>query len=83
MNAARRALISVSDKTGIAQFARGMVATGFEILSTGGTSHFLKQQTNCPMSGSSAKATSASTADSRCPAAMEAAVLVTTGGRRA
>jgi len=31
------ALLSVSDKTGIADFARGLVDLGFEILSTGGT----------------------------------------------
>ena len=33
----RRALLSVSDKTGIVDFARGLAALGFEILSTGGT----------------------------------------------
>ncbi|WP_019584983.1 bifunctional phosphoribosylaminoimidazolecarboxamide formyltransferase/IMP cyclohydrolase [Deinococcus apachensis] len=33
----RRALISVSDKTGIEDFARALVARGWEILSTGGT----------------------------------------------
>ncbi len=33
----RRALISVSDKTGIVEFARGLSAQGVEILSTGGT----------------------------------------------
>lgn len=38
----RRALISVSDKTGLAEFAQGLAALGFEILSTGGTSKFLK-----------------------------------------
>ena len=38
----RRALISVSDKTGLAEFAKGLVKLGFEILSTGGTSKFLK-----------------------------------------
>ena len=32
-----RALLSVSDKTGIADFARGLAALGYEILSTGGT----------------------------------------------
>ena len=40
---ARRALISVSDKTGLSEFAQGLVALGFEILSTGGTSKFLKE----------------------------------------
>lgn len=34
---AKRALISVSDKTGVAEFARGLVERGWEILSTGGT----------------------------------------------
>ncbi|WP_034387276.1 bifunctional phosphoribosylaminoimidazolecarboxamide formyltransferase/IMP cyclohydrolase [Deinococcus sp. YIM 77859] len=33
----RRALISVSDKTGIEDFARALVARGWELLSTGGT----------------------------------------------
>tara|TARA_R110001592_G_scaffold350327_13_gene646348 strand:- start:907 stop:2535 length:1629 start_codon:yes stop_codon:yes gene_type:complete len=33
----RRALISVSDKTGIVEFAQSLVALGVEILSTGGT----------------------------------------------
>lgn len=41
---ARRALISVSDKTGLGEFAQGLVAAGFEILSTGGTARFLKEQ---------------------------------------
>jgi phosphoribosylaminoimidazolecarboxamide formyltransferase/IMP cyclohydrolase len=33
----RRALLSVSDKTGLIDFARGLVESGFEIVSTGGT----------------------------------------------
>jgi len=33
----RRALLSVSDKTGIVELGRGLAARGFEILSTGGT----------------------------------------------
>ena len=37
----QRALISVSDKTGLAEFARGLVAAGVEIFSTGGTRQFL------------------------------------------
>jgi phosphoribosylaminoimidazolecarboxamide formyltransferase/IMP cyclohydrolase len=32
-----RALISVSDKTGVEEFAKGLVALGWEIVSTGGT----------------------------------------------
>jgi len=34
---ARRALLSVSDKTGLVEFARGLAELGIEILSTGGT----------------------------------------------
>jgi phosphoribosylaminoimidazolecarboxamide formyltransferase/IMP cyclohydrolase len=37
-----RALISVSDKTGVVQFARGLVDLGWEIVSTGGTARALK-----------------------------------------
>ena len=37
----RRALISVSDKSGIADFAAGLVSEGVEILSTGGTANTL------------------------------------------
>jgi phosphoribosylaminoimidazolecarboxamide formyltransferase/IMP cyclohydrolase len=37
----QRALISVSDKTGLAEFAKGLVAAGVEIYSTGGTRKFL------------------------------------------
>ena len=33
----RRALLSVSDKTGLVGFARGLVDRGFELVSTGGT----------------------------------------------
>ncbi len=38
----RRALISVSDKTGVADFARELAAAGVEILSTGGTAEALR-----------------------------------------
>lgn len=38
---ARRALLSVSEKTGIVEFARGLEELGFEILSTGGTARTL------------------------------------------
>lgn len=38
-----RALISVSDKRGVAEFARALVDLGFEIVSTGGTAHTLEQ----------------------------------------
>jgi phosphoribosylaminoimidazolecarboxamide formyltransferase/IMP cyclohydrolase len=37
-----RALLSVSDKTGIAEFARGLVELGIEIVSTGGTAGALE-----------------------------------------
>ena len=37
MNKVRTALISVSDKTGIVDFARGLEELGIEIISTGGT----------------------------------------------
>ncbi|MBW8060280.1 MAG: bifunctional phosphoribosylaminoimidazolecarboxamide formyltransferase/IMP cyclohydrolase [Solirubrobacterales bacterium] len=39
----RRALISVSDKTGVADFAKGLAALGVEILSTGGTAGALRE----------------------------------------
>jgi phosphoribosylaminoimidazolecarboxamide formyltransferase / IMP cyclohydrolase len=39
----KRALISVSDKTGVDAFANGLVEQGFEILSTGGTRRFLEE----------------------------------------
>lgn len=40
----RRALISVSDKTGIAEFARSLHQAGVEILSTGGTYRLLRDE---------------------------------------
>ncbi len=39
----RRALVSVSEKSGIVEFARGLHTLGIEILSTGGTSGLLKK----------------------------------------
>jgi phosphoribosylaminoimidazolecarboxamide formyltransferase/IMP cyclohydrolase len=39
-----RALISVSDKTGIVEFARGIAGLGIEILSTGGTASLLAKE---------------------------------------
>ncbi len=39
----RRALISVSDKTGVADFAAGLVEQGVEIVSTGGTEAALRE----------------------------------------
>lgn len=38
-----KALISVSDKTGVVEFANGLVALGWEILSTSGTMKLLKE----------------------------------------
>ncbi len=38
----KRALISVSDKTGVVDFARGLAEAGVEILSTGGTATALR-----------------------------------------
>jgi len=40
----RRALVSVSDKSGIVEFARGLSAAGFGILSTGGTAALLARE---------------------------------------
>jgi phosphoribosylaminoimidazolecarboxamide formyltransferase/IMP cyclohydrolase len=39
----KRALISVSDKTGVVDFARGLSEFGVEILSTGGTASMLRE----------------------------------------
>ena len=39
----RRALISVSDKSGIVQFAKSLADMGVEIISTGGTAKALKE----------------------------------------
>jgi phosphoribosylaminoimidazolecarboxamide formyltransferase/IMP cyclohydrolase len=39
----RRALLSVSDKTGLAGFGRGLVECGFELVSTGGTARALRE----------------------------------------
>ncbi len=40
---AKRALISVSDKTGVVPFARGLSELGVEIVSTGGTAKILRE----------------------------------------
>ena len=42
MNRVSRALISVHDKSGIVEFAKGLAALGVEILSTGGTAALLR-----------------------------------------
>ena len=39
----RRALISVSDKTGLIEFARGLAARGVELLSTGGSARAMRE----------------------------------------
>jgi len=44
MQPIRRALISVSDKIGVVELARGLAARGVEILSTGGTARLLTEQ---------------------------------------
>jgi phosphoribosylaminoimidazolecarboxamide formyltransferase/IMP cyclohydrolase len=43
MRKVSRALISVSDKTGVVDFAAGLVELGVEILSTGGTARLLRE----------------------------------------
>ena len=44
-----RALISVSDKTGIVEFARELQHLGVEIISTGGTSKLLKRMVSASL----------------------------------
>ncbi|HML17875.1 MAG TPA: bifunctional phosphoribosylaminoimidazolecarboxamide formyltransferase/IMP cyclohydrolase [Bryobacteraceae bacterium] len=44
-----RALVSVTDKTGIVDFARGLSALGVEILSTGGTHRVLQEAGIAPL----------------------------------
>ena len=39
----KRALVSVSDKSGVVEFCKGLVENGFEIISTGGTAKVLKE----------------------------------------
>jgi phosphoribosylaminoimidazolecarboxamide formyltransferase / IMP cyclohydrolase len=43
MTRSRQALISVADKTGVAELARGFVRLGIRILSTGGTAQLLRE----------------------------------------
>ena len=43
MNMKKRALVSVSDKTGIVEFCKRLSACGYEIVSTGGTAKALKE----------------------------------------
>src|SRR5580704_16443690 len=44
-----RALLSVTDKTGIVEFARGLTTLGVEIISTGGTHRILKDAAIAPL----------------------------------
>jgi len=44
----RRAVLSVSDKTGVVEFAKGLVEAGFEVVSTGGTARALRDA-GCPV----------------------------------
>ena len=44
MQRVRRALVSVSDKGGVVEFARGLAACGYSILSTGGTAALLARE---------------------------------------
>ena len=44
MTLIKRALISVSDKSKLGEFAQGLVRHGVEILSTGGTARYLQEQ---------------------------------------
>lgn len=39
----RRAIVSVSDKAGVVEFARGLAQRGVELLSTGGTARLLRE----------------------------------------
>ncbi|HIE56581.1 MAG TPA: bifunctional phosphoribosylaminoimidazolecarboxamide formyltransferase/IMP cyclohydrolase, partial [Chromatiaceae bacterium] len=43
MSKITRALISVSDKSGVVEFAHGLMEAGVEILSTGGTARLLQE----------------------------------------
>ena len=42
MSTVKRALLSVHDKTGVVDFAKGLTGLGVEILSTGGTAKLLR-----------------------------------------
>ncbi len=44
MGRIRRVLISVTDKSGIVEFAKELISLGVEIISTGGTANVLKKQ---------------------------------------
>lgn len=38
----KRALVSVSDKTGVVEFVKGLLEQGIEVISTGGTKKLLE-----------------------------------------
>ena len=40
----RRALLSVTDKTGLVEFAQALASFGVELISTGGTATALRRQ---------------------------------------
>src|SRR5436190_3579234 len=42
MTKIQRVLLSVTDKTGVVEFARGLTALGAELISTGGTAKLLR-----------------------------------------
>ena len=42
MTAIKQALLSVSDKTGLVEFAQGLAGFGVKLLSTGGTARLLR-----------------------------------------
>ena len=44
MKKIQRAIVSVTDKKGVAEFVKGLAATGVEIISTGGTADILKKE---------------------------------------
>src|SRR4030066_902353 len=44
MGKIRRAIVSVSEKSGVVSFAKGLAQMGVEILSTGGTAKMLREQ---------------------------------------
>ena len=43
MEKKRRAILSVSDKTGIVEFAKALEELGYEVVSTGGTARTLQE----------------------------------------
>src|ERR1700675_5018823 len=49
MSHIQRALISVTDKTGVVEFARALTTLGVEILSTGGTHRVLREAGITPL----------------------------------